>query len=87
MQVSVRELKNHLSKYLHQVQMGGSIVVTVHNVPLARLLPIPTHADENIQRILQIEGVHWNGKKPKGGKDRPIIEGKTASDYVIEDRG
>ena len=86
MQVSVRELKNHLSKYLHMVSKGEPIIVTSHYVPLARLLPIPQSSDENIQQLLQIEGVTWNGKKPKGGTNRPKIKGKTVSEYVLEDR-
>lgn len=87
MQVSVRDLKNHLSKYLHLVRDGEHIIVTSHQVALARLLPIPQHVNENIQSILQIEGINWNGKKPTGGKKRPIIKGdKTVSDYVLEDR-
>lgn len=87
MQVSVRDLKNHLSKYLHLVQEGEQIIVTSHHVALARLLPIPQHGDEEIQSILRVEGISWNGKKPTGGKQRPTIKGnKTASEYVLEDR-
>lgn len=86
MQVSVRELKDHLSKYLHCVQMGESIVVTSHHLPLARLVPIPQSKDKDLQGLLQMDGIHWNGKKPKGNKNSPKVTGKMASDYVIEDR-
>ena len=86
MQVSIRELKNHLSAYLHRVQKGEPIIVTSHHVPLARLLPIPQSADQAIQKLLQIEGVNWNGKKPKGAKKRPQIKGKTAAEFVLEGR-
>ncbi len=86
MHVSVRELKNHLSMYLNQVKRGEAIIVTSHRVPLARLSPIPQSADENIQQLLQIEGVSWNGKKPKGGKKCPILKGSQASDAVLKDR-
>lgn len=30
--------------------------------------------------------IQWNGKKPKGGKLLPTIKGKTAAEYVLEDR-
>ncbi len=86
MQVSVRELKNHLSAYLHKVQKGEPIIVTSHQVPLARLLPIPQSTDQDVQELLQTEGISWNGKKPKGSKTGPQIKGKTAADYVLEDR-
>lgn len=86
MQVSIRDLKNHLSEYLRRVKKGERIIVTSHNIPLARLLPIPQSEDEDLQALLQMEGISWNGKKPKGGKVRPEIKGKNVSDYVIEDR-
>ncbi len=87
MQVSVRELKNHLSKYLHYIETGESIIITCHHVPMARLVSIPKSKDKDVQAILQMEGIHWNGKKPKGAKNAPKVSGNTTSDYVIEDRG
>lgn len=86
MQVSVRDLKNHLSQYLKKVKSGENIIVTSHNVPLARLTPIFHSDDDEIQDLLQIEGIRWNGKKPVGGKNSPQLKGKSASDYVLEDR-
>ena len=86
MQVSVRDLKNHLSKYLHMVQAGERLIVTSHHIPLARVLPIPQHSDLEIQHITQMEGISWNGKKPRGGQHRPKIQDKTAAEYVLEDR-
>lgn len=86
MQVSVRELKNHLSQYLRRVKLGENIIVTSHNIPLARLVSIPQSDDDDIQLLLQIDGISWNGKKPKGGESRPQLKGKNASDYVLEDR-
>ncbi len=35
MQVTIRELKNHLSKYLKQVQTSAEIIVTTHDKPIA----------------------------------------------------
>lgn len=86
MQVSVRDLKNHLSKYLQKVKLGIPIIVTSHHIPLAKLIPIPQVAEKNIQQLLQIEGISWNGKKPHGGKIRPKMKGKTAAEYVLEHR-
>ncbi|MGF1614636.1 MAG: type II toxin-antitoxin system Phd/YefM family antitoxin [Gammaproteobacteria bacterium] len=86
MQVSVRELKNRLSHYLRLVQQGESIVVTAHHTPLARLLPIPSVEPEGLRRLLTLEEVHWNGKKPSGGQLRPAIAGQTVAARVLEDR-
>lgn len=87
MEVSVRELKNRLSHYLRLIQKGESIVVTSHHTPLARLLPLPPPAEqEGLLRLLALDGIHWNGKKPRGGHLRPAIHGKTAAARVLEDR-
>lgn len=80
MQVSVRELKNHLSQYLHQQE---EIIVTSHKVAVAKLIPLAAIKNQD----LWFEGVIWNGKKPSGGKARPKIKGdKTVADYLLEDR-
>lgn len=87
MLVSVRELKDHLSKYLDCVGKGESIVITSHHVPLARLVPIPQSKNKDLQMLFQMGGIYWNGKKPKGNKKGPKLSGNTASDYIIEGRG
>ncbi len=87
MQVSVRELKNNLSKYLKLVRRGEPVVVTSHRTPLARLLPIPEIEDGGLGRLLQLDWVHWNGKKPRGGTLCPEIRGKSIAESVLEDRG
>ncbi len=38
--VSVRDLRSRLSDHLRRVQQGESIVITVHNRPVARLVPL-----------------------------------------------
>jgi len=81
MQVSVRELKNHLSEYLHRVEQGEDIQVARHNEPVARLTSIPRTA------LTRMPGVSWNGLKAKGGQSRPVISGKSVADRVLEDRG
>lgn len=88
MQVSVHDLKNRLSQYLQRVKQGELIIITSHHKPVAKLISIPQQetASNGANALLQLEGVNWNGKKPKGGQNRPKITGKTVADYVIEDR-
>jgi prevent-host-death family protein len=43
-EVGVRELKDHLSRYLAQANAGAEIVVTDHGRPIARLMPIDERA-------------------------------------------
>lgn len=86
MQVSVHELKNHLSQYLLRVKQGELIIITSHHKPVAKLVSIPQELGGDIEAILQLEGVHWNGKKPQGGENCPKVTGNTVANYVIEDR-
>ena len=86
MHVSVHELKNSLSKYLRLVKQGETIVVTSHHTPLAKLSPIPEVEGPGLQRLLTLEGIQWDGKKPQGGRLRPAIQGMTAAERVLEDR-
>jgi len=81
MQVSVRELKNHLSEYLHRVEEGENIQVERHHVPVAKLVPVPCAG------LTRMQGVIWNGKKAQGGQSRPVITGRSVAERVLEDRG
>jgi prevent-host-death family protein len=40
-EVGVRELRDHLSRYLERVKAGTEVVVTEHGVPIAYLVPRP----------------------------------------------
>ncbi len=86
MQASIRELKDHLSEYLHQVQGGAEILITSHNKPLAKIVPV-SFSKSSIEDLKKDTHVHWNGKKPRL---RPLKvklkSGKKISDIVLEDR-
>jgi prevent-host-death family protein len=86
MRVSIRELKNHLSKYLQMTTSGEPVIITSHNKPVAKIMPIPQSENEQMQKLMRIDGVIWTNKKPHGGKTRPVIQDKTVSDYVLEER-
>lgn len=86
MRVSIRELKNNLSKYLQMTASGEPVIVTSHNKPVAKITPIPQSENERMQKLMRIEGIVWTNKKPHGGKTRPVIQVKMVSDYVLEER-
>lgn len=86
MQVSVRELKTHLSKYLHMVESGETVIITSHNSPVAQILPVQRHENKGLQRLMQLGLVKWNGRMPRFGKTMPVIAGKTLSDIALKDR-
>ena len=88
MQVSVRDLKEHLSHYLRAVQAGEAVLVTSHNRPVARIEPVrETPPREAVERLAAAEGVRWAGGKPAGTRIVPAGEGMTAAEMVLEDRG
>ena len=86
MQVSLRELKDNLSKYLQLVKKGKPVIVTSRNIPLARVTAIPEIEGTDLKPLVQSEGIHWNGKKPRGGCSSPQVKGKTSAELVLEDR-
>jgi prevent-host-death family protein len=43
-EVGVRELRDHLSRYLDRVKAGAEVVVTEHGHPIAYLVPRPRSA-------------------------------------------
>lgn len=42
--------------------------------------------NEKITKLLNSGMVAWSGKKPSGGRIRPVIKGKTVSEMVLEER-
>lgn len=86
MQISVRELKDHLSSFLERAQSGEEILVTSHKRPVARITGIPRAADKAVQSLLASGFATWGGGKPKGSSVALSSGGKSLSDMVIEDR-
>lgn len=85
MQVGVRELRNALSRYLHRVRGGQTIVITDRGEPVARL--IPAGRPEPLARLMAEGRVTWSGTafQPPGKPIRPR-PGPPFSHYVSEDR-
>jgi prevent-host-death family protein len=92
MEVSIRDMKNRLSKYLKLVRMGKEVVITDRGKPVAQLTRVKPTAETEEEVIARINALPWvrpgNGKKVKGAK-RPIRlkpGDKTAAEMVLEDR-
>ena len=89
-QVSVRDLKTHLSEWLARAQSGEVVEVTSHRKPIARITALDTAASAStnpLQKAIDAGVISWNGKNPvipppvKLNDGGPLI-----SDIVIEDR-
>ncbi len=84
MDVGVRELRDHLSKYLSRVRDGEELTVTDHGKPIARILPI---GQRPIDRAIA-EGRVTPAKSPKRQLDPPTIQASgSVVELVIEQRG
>jgi len=95
MEVSVRDLKNHLSEYLRRARAGEEIVVTSHGHAVARLSGVFTHGPEQetedavIARLRALPSVRSASRPWQESPVQPIIleDGQTSiSDLVLADR-
>lgn len=91
MDVSVRELKAHLSAVLRDVARGQSATITSHKRVVARLLPPLPVADDDAEARLVAAGLITRPARPGGLGPRQTLPLPTGvgslSDAVIEDRG
>lgn len=84
-EAGVRQLRDHLSRYLDAVRGGAEVVVTEHGRAVARLVPLdrPRVFDQ-----LVAEGVITPAAVPKRERRRPVVEDNagTVSDLVADER-
>ncbi len=85
MQTNIRELKAHLSELIRGVEQGGTVTVSVHNHPVARIVPVGRQL--TLKELAQEPGIRWNGGKPTGlARAEPMPAGVLLSGWVGEDR-
>jgi len=87
MEISMREFKTHLSKYVGQAQAGLSIELTSHRKIVARLVGVPVAENTSVARLLAAGVASWQGGKPSGAALVLKSDGKLMSEMVQEDRG
>lgn len=83
MEVGVRELRNHLSRYLDRVRQGDELVVTDRGHAIARVVPVE---GERVLDRLIAEGLVTPAQQEKAGAPRPIKSKSTVSDLIGEQR-
>jgi len=90
-QVSVRDLKTHLSEWLGRVQAGEEVEVTSHRKPIARITavkPADSGITSPLQKAIDAGLISWNGQKPVFPPPVQLRgQGKLVSEIVMEDRG
>ena len=84
MEVGIRELRDHLSRYLEQVRDGEEITVTDRGRAVARILPMS--GERKIDRLIR-EGLVTPARQPKRRELPPPIKvNGTVSDLIVEQR-
>jgi prevent-host-death family protein len=83
MEVGVRELRNHLSRYLDRVRGGEELVVTDRGRAIARVLPVG--AERTLDRLIA-EGVVTPARQSDRRRASPMKTAGTVSDLVADQR-
>jgi len=84
MEAGVRELRDHLSRYLELVREGEEVTVTDHGKAVARLMPLDR--PRTFDRLVA-EGLITPAQTKKRPRSGPSVEGTgTVSDLVAEQR-
>lgn len=87
MQVSIRELKAHLSRYLTQARQGTPLEITSHRRVVARVTGVPESGPPTLGDLIARGAAQWDGNKPQGAHIALSQGGNPVSRIVAEDRG
>ena len=83
--VSVRELRQHLSRYLQRVAAGERLVVTERRRPVAMLGPLPEE-DDVLEYLISIgEATRAEGDLLDLPPPKPAPPGAPSSEEIYED--
>ena len=92
-EVSIRDLRNNLTRYLRRVECGERITVTRRGKPVATIqaeveAENESDADAALWRMVREGKLIWSGGKFEGPKKRIALrgEGPTMSEMILEDR-
>ena len=86
MQVSIREFKAHLSRYLAQARQGTVLEITSRRRVVARMIGVPESSTSALGELIARGAAQWDGTKPQGAH---IVLSKgeiRLSRIILEDR-
>ena len=86
--VGIRELKSRLSECVREVKTGGTIVVTEHGRPVARMIADASSLRERLEALGNTGGILWSGRRLKPTKPVARVRGrrKTVADLISDNR-
>lgn len=82
-EVGIRELRDHLSRYLEEVQQGNDVIVTDRGRAIAQIVPMS--GETTLDRLIR-EGRVTPAKVRERSRPTPIEAKGTVSDLVEEQR-
>lgn len=83
MDVGIRELRDGLSRHLAHVRDGGTITVTDHGRPIARIVSVGPTA---LERLLAEGRVTRASRQRRSAVPEPVEAGGPVSDLIDDQR-
>ena len=86
--IGIRELKSKLSECVREVRSGGTIVVTEHGRPVARMIADASSLGERLEVLANAGRRLWSGRRLKPTKPVARVRSgrKTVADLISENR-
>ncbi len=84
-EVGIRELKNHLSRYLNRVQDGEDVIVTDRGRPVARLSAVD-HTSDRLAALVAAGAVRPPQVRTRRRPSKRVRATQPVSDLVTEQR-
>lgn len=84
MDVGIRELRDGLSRHLAEVRAGGTITITDHGKPIARIVPVKRPS--RLQELIAEGRITPAGRRERLPLPEPIKTAGTVSDLIDEQR-
>jgi prevent-host-death family protein len=85
--VGIKDLRDGLSRYLDRVRNGGTITVTDHGRPVARIVPVGRLSN---YEQMKVDGRITPGRVPKGTTPLPepveTTDGGSLMEFIDEQR-
>jgi prevent-host-death family protein len=85
--IGIRELKSTLSECIREVKSGGTLVVTEHGDPVARVIPEGVSVRDRLDALRKAGSILWSGRRL--GRTKPVARvrgGRAVADLVSENR-
>jgi prevent-host-death family protein len=86
----MRQLKTQLARYLRAVEAGDTLTVTVHNRPVAKVIPIQAQGKEAEEAMLLLAEkglLRPSKRRPKPVRRALKVRNVRIAEAVLEDRG